>query len=123
MLDFWYSARCTRQVKLIVCIMTCAMIYLCSTVQALSAVLTGFSLGLGISMHLLRQLNLKIKQNNIYKNGLSILLYSVPLAVFLILLYVLPDEHKMILGLQVLGFTALGLFIVSIYENRAKRFK
>lgn len=46
MLDFWYSARCTRQVKLIVCIMTCAMIYLCSTVQALSAVLTGFSLGL-----------------------------------------------------------------------------
>ena len=51
MLDFWYSARCTRQVKLIVCIMTCAMIYLCSTVQALSAVLTGFSLGLGISIH------------------------------------------------------------------------
>ncbi|EET80980.1 hypothetical protein ACIRA0001_1424 [Acinetobacter radioresistens SK82] len=74
-------------------------------------------------MHLLRQLNLKIKQNNIYKNGLSILLYSVPFAVFLILLYVLPDEHKMILGLQVLGFTALGLFIVSIYENRARRFK
>ncbi len=97
MLDFWYSARCTRQVKLIVCIMTCAMIYLCSTVQALSAVLTGFSLGLGISIHLLRQLNLKIKQNNIYKNGLSILLHSVPFAVFLILLYVLPDEHKMIL--------------------------
>ena len=67
MLDFWYSARCTRQVKLIVCIMTCAMIYLCSTVQALSAVLTGFSLGLGISIHLLRQLNLKIRQDNIYK--------------------------------------------------------
>lgn len=40
MLEFWYSDKCTHQIKLMVCIATCVMIYLCSTVQQLSLMFT-----------------------------------------------------------------------------------
>ena len=33
MLDFWYSARCTREIKWGVCIVVCLCIYLASNIQ------------------------------------------------------------------------------------------
>ena len=35
----------------------------------------------------------------------------------------LPEQHKIALGIQCIGFSAVGLFILSIYGNRAKRFE
>ena len=38
MLEFWYSERCTRQIKLMVIIATCILIYAASTVAQLGSV-------------------------------------------------------------------------------------
>ena len=62
MLEFWYSDQCSRQIKLMVCIATCVMIYLCSTVQQLSAMFTGMSITIGMGIHGLRALSLKLQQ-------------------------------------------------------------
>jgi hypothetical protein len=35
--------------------------------------------------------------------------------------FLLPQSHQWILAIQVIGLSALGLFIVSIYQNRAPR--
>ena len=51
MLEFWYSERCHRQIKLVVIIATCIVIYAASTVAQLDPVLVGLSLGIGIVVH------------------------------------------------------------------------
>ena len=118
MLQFWYSDRCTRQIKLMVCIATCGMIYLCSTVQQLSAMFTGISLMIGMSIHLLRALSLKIAADNPYKNGFAILFWVMPFTALITLIAALPTAHKIMLSLQTIGFTAIGLFILSTFPNR-----
>ena len=118
MLQFWYSDRCTRQIKLMVCIATCVMIYLCSTVQQLSAMFTGISLMIGMGIHLLRALSLKIAADNPYKNGFTLLFRLMPFTALMTLIAALPTEHKVILILQSIGFTAIGLFILSTFPNR-----
>ena len=118
MLQFWYSDRCTRQIKLLVCIATCVMIYLCSTVQQLSAMVTGISLMIGMGIHLLRALSLKIAADNPYKNGFTLLFRLMPFTALMTLIAALPTEHKVILILQSIGFTAIGLFILSTFPNR-----
>ena len=118
MLQFWYSDRCTRQIKLMVCIATCVMIYLCSTVQQLSAMFTGISLMIGMGIHLLRALSLKIAADNPYKNGFTLLFRLMPFTALMTLIAALPTEHKVILILQRIGFTAIGLFILSTFPNR-----
>ncbi|OTH00236.1 hypothetical protein [Acinetobacter sp. ANC 4973] len=118
MLQFWYSDRCTRQIKLLVCIATCVMIYLCSTVQQLSAMFTGISLMIGMGIHLLRALSLKIAADNPYKNGFTLLFRLMPFTALMTLIAALPTEHKVILILQSIGFTAIGLFILSTFPNR-----
>ena len=60
MLNFWYSERCSRQIKLIVCIATCVMIVIAAQVQQLGAIFIGLSLMIGIATHLLRGVQLKI---------------------------------------------------------------
>ena len=47
MLDYLYSERCTREVKLIVSVVTCAVIYYCSNIEKLSTELTLLCLMLG----------------------------------------------------------------------------
>ena len=118
MLQFWYSDKCTRQIKLLVSIATCVMIYLCSTVQQLSAMFSGISLRIGMSIHLLRALNLKIAADNPYKNGFTLLFWVMPFTALMTLMAALPTEHKIMLILQTIGFTAIGLFILSTFPNR-----
>ena len=118
MLQFWYSDRCTRQIKLMVCIATCVMIYLCSTVQELSAMFTGISLMIGMGIHLLRALSLKIAEDNAYKKGFTLLFWVMPFTALMTLMAALPTEHKIMLILQTIGFTAIGLFILSTFPNR-----
>ena len=118
MLQFWYSDKCTRQIKLMVCIATCVMIYLCSTVQQLSAMFSGISLMIGMGIHLLRTLSLKIAADNPYKNGFTLLFRLMPFTALMTLIAALPTEHKVILILQSIGFTAIGLFILSTFPNR-----
>ena len=118
MLQFWYSDKCTRQIKLMVCIATCVMIYLCSTVQQLSAMFSGISLMIGMGIHLLRALSLKIAEDNAYRNGFTILFRLIPFTALITLIAALPTEHKIMLILQMIGFTAIGLFILSTFPNR-----
>ena len=118
MLQFWYSDKCTRQIKLMVCIATCVMIYLCSTVQQLSAMFSGISLMIGMGIHLLRALSLKIAEDNAYRNGFTILFRLIPFTALMTLIAALPTEHKIMLILQMIGFTAIGLFILSTFPNR-----
>ena len=118
MLQFWYSDKCTRQIKLMVCIATCVMIYLCSTVQQLSAMFSGISLMIGMGIHLLRALSLKIAEDNAYRNGFTILFRLIPFTALITLIAALPTEHKIMLILHMIGFTAIGLFILSTFPNR-----
>lgn len=117
-LDFWYSARCTRQIKLIVCITTCVMIYLCATVAPLSPLFTMISLVIGMAVHGLRVLSLKITADNPYQRGFSILFLIMPMIALMTLISSLSAEYKVILILQVLGFAALGLFLLSTFPHR-----
>ena len=119
MLEFWYSDQCSRQIKLMVCIVTCVMIYLCSTVQQLSPLFTGISITIGMGLHGLRALNLKIAADNPYKKGFAILILVMPLMAFITLISALPAQHKIILAMQVIGFAAIGLFILSMFPNRS----
>lgn len=118
MLEFWYSDQCSRQLKLMVCIATCVIIYLCSTVQQLSPMLTGISVGIGMAIHVLRALSLKIAADNPYKKGFAILVFIMPLMAIITLISVLPAQHKLMLSIQAIGFAAIGLFILSTFPKR-----
>lgn len=117
-LDFCYSIRCTRHIKLSICISTCVIIYLCSTVQALSPVFTGMSIAIGMGIHGLSTLSLKITEDNPYKTGFNLLFFVLPLMTFITLILVLPTQHKIMLAIQVIGFTTIGLLIVSTFPKR-----
>ena len=123
MLDFWYSERCTRQIKLIICIAVCAVIYYCSNIQQLSPLFTGLSLAVGLALHFLRIAHLNIANTNHYKSVLNIIFSIFPIIALIALIIFLPQTHQAILALQCICFSAIGLFLVSIYENRAKRFE
>ena len=127
MLEFWYSERCHRQIKLVVIIATCIVIYAASTVAQLDPVLVGLSLGIEIVVHLLHHFRSKISKANPYAHGFGALSRVIPIIALITLFGYLPEQHqqwaKFALGLQCLGFAAIGLFIVSVYENRAKRFE
>ena len=121
MLDFWYSERCTRGMKLGICIATCILIYLSSTVEKLSAPFVIVSLLLGIVVHFLQQKIRRIASDHPYAQGFSILGFVFPIISLISIISFLPDIHKWGLAVQVISFSALGLFIVSIYQNRARR--
>ena len=121
MLNFWYSERCSRQIKLIVCIATCVMIFMAAQVQQLGAIFIGLSLVIGIATHLLRGVQLKIGQDNPYSEGFSRLVVFLPLIALICLLGYLPAQDKIALALQCIGFSGIGLFLVSIHAQREKR--
>ena len=118
MLEFWYSDKCSRQLKLMVCIATCVIIYLCSTLQQLSPILTGISVVIGMGLHGLRALSLKITADNPYKQGFTILFVIAPLMALISLISVLPKPHTILLTIQAVGFAAIGLFILSGFPKR-----
>lgn len=121
-LDFWYSERCTRQIKLLICIIVCIAIYFSSMKQQLSPLFAGLSLAVGILIHLLRKWRLKIHKSNPYHQGFNILFSVIPIILFITIINMLPSNQKLYLAIQCLGFICLGLFIVSLYENRSKRY-
>ncbi|WP_089604297.1 hypothetical protein [Acinetobacter piscicola] len=123
LLDFWYSERCTRQIKLMVSVITCAIIYYCSTFEKLSPIFTLASLAIGISIHVLRNISIKIAMGTPYLKLYKILFAVFPIFTFSILVFLLPNANKLYTAIQALGFVALGLFVVSIYESRQKRFE
>ena len=124
MLRFWYSDACTRQVRLIMCIGTCALILLCAEVSKLATLFTLLSLGLGAAIDILYQLSQKLDQVNLDRYGFNILFRSLPMiAVALLLIQI--DYTYLSQGLvqlvQCIGFVAVGFMLFSIAAHRAKR--
>ena len=127
MLEFWYSERCNRQLKLIIIIAVCIVIYIASTVAKLGPIFVGISLVIGMLMHVLHEFRLKLSPENPYAEGFRALTIAIPMVAVISLISYLPKTGEIwetvALGLQCLGFVAIGLFIVSIYNKRAKRFE
>ncbi|WP_180032216.1 MULTISPECIES: hypothetical protein [unclassified Acinetobacter] len=127
MLEFWYSERCNRQLKLIIIIAVCIVIYIASTVAKLGPIFVGISLAIGMLIHVLREFRLKLAPENPYAEGFRALTMAIPIVAVISLIGYLPKTDEIwktvALGLQCLGFVAIGLFIVSIYNKRAKRFE
>lgn len=122
MLDFWYSARCHRQIKLFLCIAVCLMIYSTARVAELSLMFSLISVGLGAFIHVLRVIKIKLQAQQRYNTALDSVFFILPLVYWLILMLSLPQYHLWALMLQAVGFMALGLFVISIYSQRAQRF-
>ncbi|MFW1858488.1 hypothetical protein [Acinetobacter defluvii] len=121
MLDFWYSERCTRQVKLMVSIVLCIAIYYCSSIAKLSPLFVGISLAIGIILHVLKQLSLKIPTQKVQFKLLKALIMLLPAFALASMIWSLPQQNLLYLILQCLGFIALGFILIANYENRAKR--
>lgn len=122
MLNFWYSERCTRQIKLIVSIATCVLIFMAAQVQQLGTIFIGLSLVIGITTHLLRLIPLRMVPDHPYREGFSHLVTFFPVIALICLIGYLPHQHKIMLALQCIGFSGIGLFLVSIYAQRERRF-
>ena len=127
MLEFWYSERCNRQLKLIIIIAVCIVIYIASTVAELGPIFVGISLAIGMLIHVLHEFRLKLATDNPSAEGFRALTMAIPIVAVISLIGYLPKTveiwETVALGLQCLGFVAIGLFIVSIYNQRAKRFE
>lgn len=121
MLDFWYSERCTRQIKLIACVSVCIIIYFSSQIYQLTTLHTIIALCLGAICHFKHHAKKNIKEDNPYKTGFSILFFIIPLILFISLLTSLPNIGRLYLIIQILGFILIGFFLVSIYTHRTKR--
>ena len=121
MLNFWYSERCTREIKLVTAISVCAIIYYCSGIAKLSVTWTLISLAIGVVTHLLQLLGAKFAQSRPDAQRLNLLLTAVPVFAVIVLIYFLPSHTKIWLAIQAVGFWILGFIILSIQHNRAKR--
>ena len=120
MLAYWYNAP--RHIKLIFIIVVCAAIYAANQVQPLSPTYTVLSLVLGFGLHFGQYLQTKIPEHSSYKLKLQFLLRIYPLIIVAIIMWLLPlntidcnnTSFRLCTG---------WIFLVSIYQNRAKRFK
>jgi len=120
-MNYWYSERCTRQIKFIVCIVVCSIIFLSSKEFNLSSLHIIFALCLGSSYHFIYQLKQKLSLNHSYKTGMNILFFVLPLAALIALVISLPSIGRLYLMIQTAGFTLIGFFLVSIYAYRSKK--
>ena len=123
MLNFWYSEACNRQIKLTLCIITCVIIYVCSAIQQLTPVFAAMSLGIGFMMHLLRHISLKLSTQAVSQKVMQNLFLLLPIGALILLILYLPAQDKIYLAIQCIAFSALGLFVLSIFAHRAKRFE
>lgn len=121
MLAYWYNAP--RHVKLIFIIVVCVAIYAANQAQPLSPIYTILSLVLGFGLHFIEYLKTKISDRSSHKFNFQFLVKIYPLIIVAIVMWVLPPQHNWIATIQALGFVLVGLFLVSIYQNRAKRFE
>ena len=123
MLNFWYSTRCSRELKLALCIAVCAMIYYCSSIQQLSPLFAGLCLAVGMGIHINHVALQKLSEDHPYAQTLKIFAKIWPIIALICICLNLAKVHQAVLALQCIGFSAIGLFLLSIYENRAKRFE
>ncbi|HIC8778811.1 TPA: hypothetical protein ACW706_003772, partial [Acinetobacter baumannii] len=72
--------------------------------------------------HFGQYLQTKIPEHSSYKFKLQFLLRVYPLIIVAIIMWLLPPQYNWIATIQALGFVLVGFFLVSIYQNRAKRF-
>lgn len=118
MLDFWYSARCTREIKWGVCIVVCLCIYLASNIQTLAPLYSSMAIVLGLMLHVIRQYALPYFTT---KPIIKIMFNIMILIILTLFIYMLPREHHLILTVQTLGFILLGLCLISHHQQREKR--
>ncbi len=123
MLHFWYSERCTRPIKLLICIVTVAVTLYFAEMAKLSTSLTLLSLALGVAIHGLYSLLMKLPQpNSAWSQSFKILPDLTLLMGWMLLYLQLPEEHQLVQAVQLFGFSLTGFYIVSIYENRTPRY-
>ncbi|MDM1245906.1 hypothetical protein HX005_00610 [Acinetobacter sp. R933-2] len=121
MLDFWYSERCTRQVKLIVSIMLCIVIFYCSNIEKLSPIFVGIGLVLGMALHVLYRAASQKAAQNPQKKWMKIAAVYLPIFIQITIIYwFLKQSNFVYLAIQALGFMMLGLVLISNYQNRSK---
>lgn len=116
MLDYWYSERCSRQFKFFLCLLTVLAIFAASGYAKLDQSLSLVALLAGMCVHLLRE----FKQNWVNSPIVQRLPY-LPILLMLLLITQLPSLHRLALSIQLLGFSGLGFYLVSIYNYRAQR--
>ncbi|WP_163118216.1 hypothetical protein [Acinetobacter pittii] len=121
MLAYWYNAP--RHIKLILIMVVCGAVYAANQVQPLSPIYTILSLVLGFGLHFIEYLKTKISDRSSHKSNFQFLVKIYPLIVAAIIMWILPPQHNWIATIQALGFVLVGFFLVSIYQNRAKRFE
>ena len=117
MFNFWYSEKCTRQIKLMICIATCVLVLIAAEFSKLSLVLTIICIVCGISLHLIRTLSERIQPSHPYYRGFQILFFTIQILIFFGLLDTLEYQNLkelIALATQVIGFVAIGLFVISI---------
>ena len=120
MLEFWYSQRCTRQIKLFLCVVSFVLVYWSSSITKITTGFACASLLLGLSLHIAYQLGRKtimLEQRNLFG------LFCSSIFVFILagLIWMLPENNKAITSLQVIGYSMLGFFVISIYALRSRR--
>lgn len=122
MFNFGYLAPYTREVKIIVSILTCVLIYLCAKIQELPPMFVVISLVIGFGIHFLRKFSSKINADR-SNNHFGVLLWILPLLIIVGLIISLPQQNQFFLALQSIGFIAIGILITSIQTHRAKRYE
>lgn len=119
MLNFWYSDRCTRQIKLLLCIAAFVLLYICNQQQEIPRSTALLSLFVGSAVHLVYLVRTQEKFRRL--QAYSIWFYFC-LALFLIGLIIwLPEINKALASIQVLAYSLLGFFLISIYSQRSRR--
>ncbi len=109
MLAYWYNAP--RHIKLIFIIVVCVAVYAANQVQALSPIYTILSLIFGFGLHIGHYLNTKLSNNTLGKSSLGVLIKTYPILIIIILMYLLPVQHKWGHLIQALGFVLIGFFL------------
>ncbi|MDQ8935083.1 hypothetical protein [Acinetobacter rudis] len=119
MLDFWYSERCTRQLKLLLCIGVFALLYYCNNLQELPQSLALSSLAIGFLVHFVYKIRLNTSKKHIrlYAKWL----YLILMLVWFGLITQLPKTNQLLSSIQLAGYSLLGFFLVTIYSQRSRR--
>lgn len=121
MLEYWYSERCSRQFKFFLCLLTVLAIFAASGYAKLDQSLSLIALLAGMCVHLLREFKQKFLKQNWANSPIAQRLPYLPILLMLLLITQLPSLHRLALSIQLLGFSGLGFYLVSIYNYRAPR--
>lgn len=123
MFKFWYSDQCSRQIKLMICIGLCIVIFGCAEVLKLPESISIASVLFGVILHFIYQFKQKKQSQNHYAYDFGFaLIFILGLGLIFSFLPRNSSYEFSLLALQGFGFCLLGLCTVSIYGNRAKRF-